>query len=170
MGIFNIFKKKQSNQYLKDSDENFVKILFRFHSDIFDEEMVETMWAKTIDINKGFFKIDNIPFYAPLVASDDIVFAEFDKQEEFLTYRKTIQFYGNSTIQVVLMDKTKDINSIRNIFTVLGCVSERVNDDYFSMEIPADINYKPIKEKLDELELNEIIGYAESCLSEKHRK
>lgn len=33
-------------------DDN-VKILFQFHSDIFDEEMVETMWAKTVDKNKG---------------------------------------------------------------------------------------------------------------------
>jgi hypothetical protein len=51
----------------------------------------------------------------------------------------------------------------------LGCVSERVNDGYFSMEIPANTKYKPIKEKLDELENKEVIGYAESCLSNQHR-
>lgn len=149
-------------------DEN-VKILFQFHSDIFDEEMVETMWATIVDKDKGFYKLDNIPFYAPLVASDDIVFAEFDEQQQMLTYRKTIEFSGNSTVQVVLMDKTKDVNSIRKIFEELGCVSEKVNEGYFSMEIPSMIDYKLIKQKLDDLEQNEIIGYAEPCLADQHR-
>ena len=145
-----------------------VKILFQFHSDIFDEEMVETMWATIVDRNKGLYKLDNIPFYAPLVASDDIVFAEFDEKQQMLTYRKTVEFSGNSTIQVVLIDKSKDINTIRKTFEQLGCVSEKVNDGYFSMEIPASIDYKFIKQKLDDLEQNEIIGYAEPCLAEQH--
>lgn len=149
--------------------EDSVKILFKFHSDIFNEEMVETMWATIVDSNKGFYKIDNIPFYAPLVASGDIVFAEFDEQQLMLTYRKTVEFSGNSTIQVVLIDKLKDINSIRKTFEKLGCDSEKVNDGYFSMEIPALVDYRLIKQKLDELEQNEIIGYAEPCLADQHK-
>lgn len=149
--------------------EDSVKILFKFHSDIFNEEMVETMWATIVDSNKGFYKIDNIPFYVPLVASGDIVFAEFDEQQLMLTYRKTVEFSGNSTIQVVLIDKLKDINSIRKTFEKLGCDSEKVNDGYFSMEIPALVDYRLIKQKLDELEQNEIIGYAEPCLADQHK-
>lgn len=106
-------------------DVNYVKILFRFHSDVLDEETVETMWATIVDKNKGLYKLDSIPFYAPLVASDDIVFAEFDEQEQMLTYRKTAEYSGNSTVQIVLMDKSKDINQIRDIFKELGCVSEK---------------------------------------------
>ena len=37
------------------------------------------------------------------------------------------------------------------------------------MEILADTNYQPIKEKLAELENKEIISYAESCLSSQHQ-
>ncbi len=169
LGILNIFKKKQNDQSNKDTEDEYVKVLFRFHSKIFDEEMIETMWATTVDKEKGFYKLDNIPFYVPLIASDDIVFAEYDKQEESLTYRKTIQYSGNSTIQVVLTDETKDINLIRNSFQELGCVSEKMNDKYFSMEIPAEVNYGPIKQKLDDLEIEEIIDYAEPCLSDRHR-
>lgn len=146
-----------------------VKILFQFHSDIFDEEMVETMWATTVDKNKGLYKLDNIPFYAPLVASDDIVYAEFDKQQQMLTYRKTVEFSGNSTIQVVLIDNSIDINSIRNQFETLGCVTEKVNEGYFTMEIPALLDYNLVKQKLEELEQNETIGYAEPCLADQHR-
>lgn len=151
-------------------DDNYVKILFRFHSDILDEETVETMWATIVDKNKGLYKLDSIPFYAPLVASDDIVFAEFDEQEQMLTFRKTAEYSGNSTVQIVLMDMSKDINQIRDIFKELGCVSEKLNEGYFSMEIPSNVDYKNIKKKLDELENQETIGYAEPCLADGHRQ
>ena len=151
-------------------DDGYVKILFRFHSDIFDEEMVETMWATIIDKDRGLYKIDNIPFYAPLVASDDIVFAEYDEQEQMLTYRSTEKYSGNSTVQVVLIDKAHDIDSIRDIFEELGCVLEKVNERCFSMEISSFVDYKPIKRKLDEMEEKEMISYAESSLADGHRR
>ena len=145
------------------------KILFRFHSDLFDEEMVETMWDFVIDKDKGLYKLDNIPFYAPLIASDDLIFAEFDDSEQMLTYKETREYSGNSIIQIVIMDNKTDVNKIRDSFLDKGCQSEKVNDKYFSMEIPFDLNYKPIKTELDKLEIDEIIGYAEPCLSEKHK-
>ena len=151
-------------------DDNYVKILFLFYSNVLDEETVETMWATIVDKDNGLYKLDSIPFYAPNVASDDIVFAEFDKQEQMLTYRKTVEYSGNSTIQVVLMNKTEDINSIRDLFKKLGCVSEKINEGYFSMEVPSLVNYKKVKQKLDELETSETIGYAESCLADGHRQ
>ena len=153
---------------MAEQHDDYVKILFRFYSNILELHTVETMWAKVVDAGKGLFKIDSIPFYAPLVASDDIVFAEYDDYEQMLTYRKTVESSGNSTVQVVLIDKTKDINSIRESFETLGCISEKFNDDYFSMEIPADNNYQPIKQQLTVLEDKGTISYAEPCLSEKH--
>ena len=101
-------------------DNNYVKILFRFHSNILDEETVETMWATIVDKYKGLYKLDSIPFYATSVASDDIVFAEYDEQEQMLTYRETVEYSGNSTVQIVLMDNSKDINQIRDLFKELG--------------------------------------------------
>lgn len=145
------------------------KILFRFHSDIFDEDMVETMWAFVIDKEIGLFKLDNIPFYAPLIASDDLVFAEFDDTEQMLTYRETREYSGNSVIQIVIMDEKTEVNKIRDSFLYKGCQSEKVSEKYFSMEIPFDLNYKPIKRELDKLETDEIIAYSEPCLSVKHK-
>ena len=146
-----------------------VKILFRFYSDLFEEEMVETMWAIVADQHKGLYVLDNIPFYAPLAASGDTVFAEFDEKEEMLTYRETVKDSGNSTIQVVLADKSADIDAVRNVFHALGGITEKANAGYFSMEIPSTIDYTEIRRKLKEMEENEIIGYAESCLGEGHR-
>ncbi len=145
-----------------------VKILFRFFSNVLDEETVETIWANVVDKEKGHYQLDNIPFYAPM-ASGDTVFATYDAAEQMLVFRKTIAYSGNSTIQVVLMDEAVDIQSIRGIFEKLGAVSEQLNDHYFSMEIPSGVDYKPIKRKLDELEQQNVIGYAEPCLAEGHR-
>lgn len=155
-----------------------VKILFRFYSNVLEQETVETMWATIVDKNKGLYKLDSIPFYGPQVASDDIIYAEYDKKEQMLTYRKTIEPSGNSIIQVVLMNKAKDINDIRKIFENLGCLSEKANDGYFVLEVLSEKNYNPIKQILAELEeqilaeLEEqnIIGYAEPYLSEKHSR
>lgn len=148
--------------------DNAVKILFRYYSNVLEQDTVETMWATIVDKDKGLYKLDNIPFYGPLVASDDIVFAEYDDTEEMLTYRRTVEHSGNSIIQVVLMDKSKDIENIRKIFEELDCISEKVNDGYFAMEVLFDKDYKPIKQKLTELEDEGTIGYAEPFLSEKH--
>ncbi len=99
-----------------DVADNYVKILFRFYSDVLEEETVETMWANIVDHEKGLYKLDSIPFYAPLIASDDIIFAEYDEKELMLTYRNTIEYSGNSTVWVVVMDDSIEINEIRKNF------------------------------------------------------
>jgi len=131
----------------RTTDDNYVKILFRFHSDVLDEETVETMWATIVDKDKGLYKLDSIPFYTPHIASDDIVFAEFDDQEQILTYRETVEYSGNSTVQIVLMDKSKDINQILDLFKDLGCVSEKVNEGYFLMKIPSAMEHIVLKRR-----------------------
>jgi hypothetical protein len=151
------------------NENNHVKVLFRFYSNILDEERTETMWTTIVDKEKGYYKLDNIPFYAELIAIDDVVFAEYDEDESMLTYRKTVEFSGNSTIHVILMNDVLDINNIRKTFEDMDCESEKLNGKYFAMDIPARVDYKFIKLKLDELEKDEIIGYAETCLSERHK-
>ena len=148
-------------------DDQFVKILCRFYSNFLDEWTVETMWAETIDKDKGLYKIDNIPFYAS-IASADIVFAEYDDREEMLTYRETVEFSGNSLIQVAIIDKTVDTNHIRDIFNSLDCKSEKFKEGYFVIEVLADKQYELIKKKLSELQDKGILDYAEPVLSQQH--
>lgn len=148
--------------------ESNVKILFRFYSDVLDSWTVETMWAEVVDKDKGLYRIDSIPFYAS-IASDDIVFAEYDDDEEMLTYKETVEYSGNSLIQVVIMDKSVVINDIRDIFNSMSCTSEKFNEAYFVIEILAEQDYRPIKQKLVELHDKGIIDYAEPVLSDYHR-
>jgi len=155
---------------MNNENENHTKVLFRFYSDVLEEETVETMWVKTLDKDKGLYELDSIPFYAPNIASGDIIHAEYDSDEERLTYKDTIKYSGNSTVQVVIMKNDVITNDIRDIFNSLGCSSEKFKEGYFVIDVPADINYEPVKQKLDNLEQDGIIGYAEPCLSDNHRE
>lgn len=152
----------------KELTDSYVKILFRFFSNVLDEWTVETMWATVIDSEKGLYKLDNIPFYVPSIACGDIVFAEYDTDEQFLTFRDLVTPSGNSTVQVVLMDESVETNEIRSLFDYLGCSSEKGKEGYFVVDVPANISYQPIKSLLLDLSGKGTIDYAEPCLSEMH--
>lgn len=151
-----------------DEQDDGVKILFRFYSDLLEEDTVEMLWGSAVDEKEGHYVLESIPFYAPLVAAGDIVHASWDEDEESLVYRSTVQHSGNSTVQVVLLREGGKIDEICKNFEALGCYYEQRDERYFAMEIPADVDYRPIKKKLEELENNEVIGYAEPCLSPRH--
>ncbi|QCX54384.1 DUF4265 domain-containing protein [Elizabethkingia sp. JS20170427COW] len=147
---------------------NSEKILVRYFSNVLDEIVVETLWTKIIDAEKGLYKIDNIPFYGPEFSSDDIVFAEFDIDEERITFRNVVEYSGNSTIQIIILDKDQNVQKLRNEFKELGCETEGTGNNYFVMEVLYEQNYSPIFKKLTELETAEKISFAEPNISQKH--
>ena len=150
-------------------DDNFKKITFKYFSDVLEEETVETMWAEIIDTEKGIYKLDSIPFYGPLIASDDIFYAKYDEDEKSLIFKEIIKSSGNSVVQIIVMKDDYDKEILRKKLLDLGCNSEGVNDKYFVTEILEKINYNSIKTLLDKYENEEIIGYAEPILSLKHQ-
>lgn len=146
------------------------KIIFRFYSDVFEQEMVETLWAKKIEEEQDLYKIDSIPSFVPLIATDDVVRATYNAMEEGLVYQETVTPSGNSTIQVIRQNEETLLLTIRKKFAELGCISEEVNEDFFVLEVPLTINYAVVKELLDDLEAEEEIEYAEPALSDVHRE
>jgi len=154
---------------MEDNPSNYTKILFRYYSDVLDEEVVETMWAETIDEAKGIYKLDSIPFYGPSIATDDLFLAEYDEIENFIVFKETIAYSGNSIIQVVILKDGFDKEIIRERLKTIDCLSEGLNKKYFSVEITKNINYSIVKTLLDEYKNSAIIDYAEPCFSEKHR-
>lgn len=147
---------------------NSEKILVRYYSNVLDKIVVETLWAETIDAEKGLYKIDNIPFYGPEFSSDDIVFAEFDDDEERITYRNVVEYSGNSTIQVIVIYENLNIEALRNEFKELGCETEGTGNNYFVMEVLFNNSYSTIYKKLNELESAGKISFAEANISQKH--
>lgn len=151
------------------TDENLVKVLFNFYSDVLEEQTVETMWAEIVDQDKGVFKLDSIPFYAPNLASGDTIIAVYNPDEQMLTYKETIAFSGNSTVQIVILDNSFTANDIRDAFHALGCDTEKFKEGYFVIDVPVALDYSIVKSKLEELRETETIDYAEPCLSAEHR-
>lgn len=149
--------------------ETHKKILFKYYSTYLEEIVSETMWAEIIDAEKGYFKLDNIPFFGPLIATDDIFRAEYDESEKTFMHRETIENSGNSIVQVLVLDKEFDKEIIREKLKAVNCISEVLNDTFFAVEIVRNTDYSLVKSVLDEYESLAIIEFAEPCLSDKHR-
>lgn len=149
--------------------ETHKKILFKYYSDYLEETVSETMWAEIVDLEKGLFKLDNIPFFGPLIATDDLFYAEFDEEEERLVYKETIENSGNSIVQVIILEKGFDKEIIREKLKAINCLSEGLNENFLSVEVVRDVDYSIVRSILNEYESQEIIQYAEPCLSDKHR-
>ena len=149
--------------------ETHKKILFKYYSDYLEDTVSETMWAEIVDLEKGLFKLDNIPFFGPLIATDDLFYAEFDENEKHLIYKETIENSGNSIVQVIILEKGFDKEIIREKLKAINCLSEGLNDNFVSVEVVRDVDYSIVRSILNEYESQEIIEFAEPCLSDKHR-
>jgi len=156
-------------QKLSMSEDTVVSILCRLYSDILEDEHSESVKAEVVNEEYGYYKLLNIPFYLPKIAIGDIVWAEFKAIEGKLTYRKTIEYSGNSTVHVVVTDDEYTITDICQEFELLGCKSRVLNNKYLGLIIPVEVDYYPAKQLLELLEKNKVIGYAESSLSQKHQ-
>ena len=150
-------------------DDHKVKLLFRFYSEVLEQEMEETIWADIVNANLGHYRLDSIPFYVPFMATDDVVYAEYDDEEEMLVYKETVKSSGNSTLWVVITNDAVNIEEIRDIFFELGCLSDAISKFYFTMEVKAETNYLLIKNKLNELKSEATIDYMEGSLSVPHQ-
>ena len=153
-----------------ETEEKSVKILTKYFSDVLDEIVVETLWAEVIDEEKGWYKIDNIPFYGAEFSCGDVVLAEYDEEEMCLVYKKVVEYSGNSTVQVVVFEDGFDIESLREEFNELGFSSEKAGSSSFVLEIPFEKNYNIIYTKLLALQNKGLLEFAEPILSEKHFK
>jgi hypothetical protein len=82
-----------------------------------DEDLykVESVWAR---VEGNYFRIDNIPFFAPNIAYNDLVSAELE--DGGLQYEKMIEPSGHSTIQLVIADGRSQLETGYD-FEELGC-------------------------------------------------
>lgn len=149
--------------------ETHKKILFKYYSTYLEEVVSETMWAEIIDLEKGYFKLDNIPFFGPLIATDDIFRAEYDEDEKYFIHKETIESSGNSIVQVLILQEGFDKEIIREKLKTINCISESLNDTFFAVEIVKNTDYALVKSVLNEYESQAVIEFAEPCLSDKHQ-
>ncbi|MDR4891007.1 MULTISPECIES: DUF4265 domain-containing protein [unclassified Chryseobacterium] len=141
-------------------EKNSVKVAFV--QEIGDGEYeTETLWC---DIDGDNFIVDNIPIIAKRISLGDTIKAEYDEDEKRYYFDDFIAVSGNTTVRVYVDDE-KDIEGARKWLSEHKCESEvLLARNIIAINIPKEVEYKPIKEYLDKGEKNNIWTYEESCL------
>ncbi|WP_073111267.1 DUF4265 domain-containing protein [Hymenobacter daecheongensis] len=128
-----------------------------------DEDYTESLWAQVVNAEEGKYRLDNIPFFVKSYALADIVYAQLQNEE--LVVQGLVAESGNSTLQIIFF-KEKLIHQVQNKLESMGCDWEGSHlPDYFSVNIPKQLVYKPIERYLQELEKQEVLSYREACLA-----
>jgi hypothetical protein len=123
----------------------------------------ESVWATP---EGQYFRLDNIPFYAPGLALNDLIKVEED--EGVLYFDELISASGHSTIQVIFF-KENEIERVLKSIENLGCKWEGMKGEpYFSIDVPEDINYLNFREFLDNEAGSGVLDFKEACLAENH--
>ena len=141
---------------MKDIGE---KIKFVYY-DLEDNLAVESVWA----LREGnYFRIKNIPFFAPNISYDDLISVEKDEEELF--FEDIIETSGNSTLQIIIYNKN-DIADITKTIEYLGCGWEGSHlEGYISVNVPKEVDYANVREYLDKMLGMEKLDYKEACLA-----
>lgn len=142
---------------------NKTKILINYF-DLENNLSFESLWADKI--NEDEYQLKNIPFFAPSLSYDDVVFVEKEDGKLFLL--DIVEESGNSTIQVVFFKEDKIIEVIKQL-GFLNCGWEGMNNQkYIAINIPKNISYIKVKSFLDSMFNENILDYNESNLSKVH--
>jgi len=145
---------------MSDNNSNRAEVKINLVYKDFDGNIqTESVWAEKAGEN---YKIVNIPFFTSNIAYGDIVSVEED--DGLLYFNELISPSGHSTIQMIIYDKD-DVKRIGKELVALGCDWEGSHlDGYISIDVPATVSYKSIKEYLDNGFLSKKWDYKEACL------
>lgn len=135
-----------------------VKVILVFkNNDRIEEEVI---CAEKME--DGHYKVDNIPFYAPNLALNDVFSVEED--EGILYFDQLIRMSGHSTIQLMFFEET-EVNESMAILENFGCSWEGMKDQaMYSVDVPTELDYAKVKRFLNEQLEKGILDFKEACL------
>jgi len=149
-------------QYQTKYEDTHVKILFELEQDEdgYPTEKWESLWA--LPLEDGTFKIDNIPFYVPLLSCDDIVKAR--KHGDEYLFKAIHEHSKNSTIRMIIYD-IDSVENIRKRLTELGCdVEKSGTSGFIALNIPAMAQIEKLMGYLEEGHNLDLWDYEEASL------
>ncbi|GAA4024319.1 DUF4265 domain-containing protein [Hymenobacter glaciei] len=140
-----------------------VKVFFDFFNTVLDEDYSESLCAAVVDEQKGYYALDNIPFFVESYSYKDVVYAI--PEDGRLLVQDLIEESGHSTLQIISF-KSDRISAVQKHLQTLGCSWEGSHlPNYFSVDVPAQVKYGPIKSYLKRQEKQEVLAYREACLA-----
>jgi uncharacterized protein DUF4265 len=108
---------------------------------------VETPWA--IDLGDQRFKVDNIPFYAYGVSTDDIVVA-VPQDDGVLAFVKVLEASGNRTLRVIFKDKVTTTVPLLQRLSDMGVSWEGSFGRLFGLNVPPEVDLVSVAALLTE--------------------
>jgi hypothetical protein len=142
--------------------DKLVKILIRLEQDAEGYPPVEweSLWAR--ELSDGVYEVDNIPFYAPLLSSEDCIRATL--HDGHLIFDEVVSTGGHSTVRVIAYDE-KIVPEVRSKLTEIGCTSELSHlPAFFAVDIPPNVDYAQVERLLVEYAERGLLDYQESSL------
>jgi hypothetical protein len=134
-----------------------VKIVYY---DLEDNLAVENVWT---DKEGEYHRIKNIPAFAYNLAYNDLISVENDNDE--LYFDSLIEPSGHSTVQIIIYSDD-DVEEVKNKITDLKCSWEGTHiRGYIAVDVPEEVDYKIVKQYLDELFKEKKLDYKEACLA-----
>jgi transcriptional regulator of heat shock response len=144
---------------MKRNDSGDYQIKLTYH-DLEDKIAVENVWAAK---EGEYYRIKNVPFFAPNLAYNDLISVENDDGELF--FDSLVQASGHNTIQIVIYNEN-ELEEITKELVTLKCDWEGSHlKGYISVDVPKEIDYKKVKQYLENKFSEKKLDYKEACIA-----
>ncbi|MBL0319089.1 MAG: DUF4265 domain-containing protein [Alphaproteobacteria bacterium] len=141
----------------------------RIWATLVDEVTADDKYNTNAMTKKAIYRVDNIPFFIPLLAYKDLIEAE--EKEGSLFFVKLVKRSQHSTVRIIFLETTI-IEDVLSKLRALGCELEMAEmyKHLTTVDIPIDVSFLAVRTYLAELENNGLIDFQESLISEHHNK
>jgi glycopeptide antibiotics resistance protein len=115
-----------------------------------DQGFVETLWAVRVVPGKDHFRLDNSPFFAYRVSTEDVVEGRL-VTEGFYDFVRVVERSGNRTIRLMFADEMADTSERKKLLdglVALGCSYEGMFGKVISITVRREVDLGGVAEHL----------------------
>ena len=133
------------------------------------EDIIKTEEVLCEKLSDNTYRLIEIPLWAYSLALNDEIIVSKDSYKDWLAFETFGKFSGNSTLQIVELIKGGISQIIPTIEKTVGKDNIRSHTaSYIAVNVPAEIDYMPLRLFLKEYESKEIISFREATLGKNH--
>jgi hypothetical protein len=112
-----------------------------------------------------YYRVKNIPFFAPNLAYNDLISVENDEGELF--FDSLIEASGHTTLQIIFF-KQEFVDQVTEDLVQFNCDWEGSHvKEYISVDVPKTVNYSDVRKYLNQKFEEGILDFTEACLAHK---